>query len=161
MGSGVGLVVLKRLEEAKECGDNVRAVILGVGINNDGNDKVGYTAPSTRGQAAAIRAAHKSAGIEADSIGYVEAHGTGTILGDPIELSALTEVFRESTARRGFCAIGSAKSNFGHLSCAAGVTGLIKTVLALENKAIPPTVHYSSPNPAINLESSPFFVANA
>lgn len=159
VGSGVGLVVLKRLEEAKECGDNVRAVILGVGINNDGNDKVGYTAPSTRGQAAAIRAAHKSAGIEADSIGYVEAHGTGTILGDPIELSALTEVFRESTARRGFCAIGSAKSNFGHLSCAAGVTGLIKTVLALENKAIPPTVHYSSPNPAIDLESSPFFVA--
>jgi len=159
VGSGVGLVVLKRLADAVEAADNIRAVILGVGINNDGNDKVGYTAPSTRGQAAAIRAAHRSAGVDAESIGYVEAHGTGTILGDPIELSALTEVFRESTSRRGFCGIGSAKSNFGHLSCAAGVTGLIKTVLALENQAIPPTVHYTAPNPAIDLASSPFYVA--
>ncbi len=158
VGSGVGLVVLKRLVDALEAGDNIRAVILGLGINNDGNDKVGYTAPSTRGQAAAIRTAHRSAGIDAESIGYVEAHGTGTILGDPIELAALTEVFRESTSRRGFCGIGSAKSNFGHLSCAAGVTGLIKTVLALENQAIPPTVHYTAPNPAIDLASSPFYV---
>jgi acyl transferase domain-containing protein/SAM-dependent methyltransferase len=158
VGSGVGLVVLKRLNEAVEAGDNIRAVILGLGINNDGNDKVGYTAPSTRGQAAAIRAAQRSAGIDAESIGYVEAHGTGTILGDPIEVSALTEVFRESTKRRGFCGIGSAKSNFGHLSCAAGITGLIKTVLALENRAIPPTVHYTAPNPAIDLASSPFYV---
>jgi len=158
VGSGVGLVVLKRLAEAVEAGDNIRAVILGLGINNDGNDKVGYTAPSTRGQAGAIRAAHQSAGVEAESIGYVEAHGTGTILGDPIEVSALTEVFRESTKRRGFCGIGSAKSNFGHLSCAAGITGLIKTVLALENRAIPPTVHYTAPNPAIDLAASPFYV---
>ena len=158
VGSGVGLVVLKRLEEALAAGDHIRAVILGVGINNDGNDKVGYTAPSTRGQAAAIRAAHRSAGVTAESIGYVEAHGTGTILGDPIELSALTDVFRETTSRRGFCGIGSAKSNFGHLSCAAGVTGLIKTVLALENQAIPPTVHYTAPNPAIDLAGSPFYV---
>jgi phthiocerol/phenolphthiocerol synthesis type-I polyketide synthase E len=158
VGSGVGIVVLKRLADAVEAGDNIRAVILGVGINNDGNDKVGYTAPGMRGQAAAIRAAHRSAGVEAESIGYVEAHGTGTILGDPIELSALTEVFRESTSRRGFCGIGSAKSNFGHLSCAAGVTGLIRTVLALENQAIPPTVHYAAPNPAIDLASSPFYV---
>ncbi len=158
VGSGVGLVVLKRLADAVEAGDHIRAVILGAGINNDGNDKVGYTAPSTRGQAGAIRAAHRSAGVDAESIGYVEAHGTGTILGDHIELSALTEVFRESTSRRGFCGIGSAKSNFGHLSCAAGVTGLIKTVLALENRAIPPTVHYTSPNPAIALASSPFYV---
>ena len=158
VGSGVGLVVLKRLVDAVEAGDNIRAVVIGLGINNDGNDKVGYTAPSTRGQAAAIRAAHRSAGIDAESIGYVEAHGTGTILGDPIELSALTEVFRESTDRRGFCGIGSAKSNFGHLSCAAGVTGLIRTVLALENEAIPPTVHYTAPNPAIDLAGSPFYV---
>ena len=158
VGSGVGLVVLKRLSEAVESGDNIRAVILGFGINNDGNDKVGYTAPSTRGQAAAIRAAHCNAGVDAQSIGYVEAHGTGTILGDPIEVSALTQVFRETTSRRGFCGIGSAKSNFGHLSCAAGVTGLIKTVLALENQAIPPTVHYTAPNPAIDLASSPFYV---
>lgn len=158
VGSGVGLVLLKPLAKALQAGDNIRAVILGVGLNNDGNDKVGYTAPSPRGQAAAIRAAHKSAGINADSIGYVEAHGTGTILGDPIEFSALTEVFRETTTRRGFCGIGSAKSNFGHLSCAAGVTGLIKTVLALENQAMPPTVHYTSPNPALDLASSPFYV---
>lgn len=158
VGSGVGLVVLKRLHHAIEDGDNIRAVILGVGLNNDGHDKVGYTAPSIRGQAAAIRAAHRGAGVDATSIGYVEAHGTGTILGDPIELSALTEVFRESTPRRGFCGISSAKSNFGHLSCAAGVTGLIRTVLALEHQAIPPTVHYTAPNPAIDLASSPFYV---
>jgi len=158
VGSGVGLVVLKRLEAALAARDCIRAVILGVGINNDGNDKVGYTAPSTRGQAAAIRAAQRNAGVAAESIGYIEAHGTGTILGDPIEVSALTDVFRESTSRRGFCGIGSAKSNFGHLSCAAGVTGLIKTVLALENHAIPPTVHYTAPNPAIDLAASPFYV---
>lgn len=158
VGSGVGLVVLKRLREAIADRDNIRGVILGIGINNDGNDKVGYTAPSKRGQAAAIRAALRSAGVQAESIGYIEAHGTGTILGDPIEISALTEVFRESSSRRGFCGIGSAKSNFGHLSCAAGVTGLIKTVLALENHAIPPTVHYTAPNPAIDLASSPFYV---
>ncbi|MBV9672643.1 MAG: type I polyketide synthase, partial [Verrucomicrobia bacterium] len=158
VGSGVGLVVLKRLREAIAARDNIRAVILGIGINNDGNDKVGYTAPSQRGQAAAIRAALRSSGVPAESIGYIEAHGTGTILGDPIELSALTEVFRESSSRRGFCGIGSAKSNFGHLSCAAGVTGLIKTVLALENHAIPPTVHYTAPNPAIDLAASPFYV---
>ena len=158
VGSGVGLVVLKRLEDALADGDNIRAVILGVGINNDGSDKVGYTAPGFRGQAAAIAAAYEAAGITPDTVGYVEAHGTGTILGDPIELSALTEVFRAHTDRRGFCGIGSVKSNFGHLSCASGVAGLIKTVLALEHGAIPPTLHYESPNPAIDFASSPFYV---
>jgi phthiocerol/phenolphthiocerol synthesis type-I polyketide synthase E len=158
VGSGVGIVVLKRLDEALRDGDHVRAVILGVGLNNDGSDKVGYTAPSFRGQAAAIRAAHEMAGVPVDSIGYVEAHGTGTILGDPIEVAALHDAFRAGTARRGFCALGSAKSNFGHLSCAAGVAGLIKAVLVLERGAIPPTVHYSSPNPAIDFASSPFYV---
>ncbi len=158
VGSGVGIVVLKRLADALAEGDNVRAVVLGAGLNNDGNDKVGYTAPSFRGQAAAIRSAHATAGISAESIGYVEAHGTGTILGDPIEMSALTEVFKASTDRRGFCAVGSVKSNFGHLSCAAGIAGLMKTVLALEHGAIPPTVHYAAPNPAIDLASSPFYV---
>ncbi len=128
------------------------------GLNNDGSDKAGYTAPSSAGQAAAIRAAHAMAGVTPESIGYVEAHGTGTILGDPIEISALTEVFTASTDRRGFCGIGSVKSNFGHLSCAAGVAGLIKTVLALEHGAIPPTVHYTTPNPAIDFASSPFYV---
>jgi acyl transferase domain-containing protein len=158
VGSGVGLVVLKRLKDALADGDNIRAVILGVGLNNDGNDKVGYTAPSFRGQAAAIRAAHAMAGVSPESIGYVEAHGTGTILGDPIEVSALNEVFKASTDRRGYCGIGSVKSNFGHLSCAAGVAGLIKTTLVLEHGAIPPTVHYEKPNPAIDFASSPFYV---
>jgi acyl transferase domain-containing protein/SAM-dependent methyltransferase/acyl carrier protein len=158
VGSGVGLVVLKRLSDALRQGDNVRAVILGTGINNDGNDKVGYTAPSVRGQSAAIRAAHRMAGVSADSIGYVEAHGTGTILGDPIEISALSEVFQERSKKRGFCGIGSVKSNFGHLSCAAGIAGLIKTVLSLEHAAIPPTVHYTAPNPGIDLAASPFYV---
>ncbi len=161
VGSGVGIVVLKRLSDALADGDNIRAVVIGCGLNNDGNDKVGYTAPSFRGQAAAIRAAHVAAGVSAESIGYVEAHGTGTILGDPIEISALTEVFRASTKRRGFCGIGSVKSNFGHLSCAAGVAGLIKAVLAMEHGVIPPTVHYKSPNPAIDLASSPFYVTTS
>jgi acyl transferase domain-containing protein/SAM-dependent methyltransferase/acyl carrier protein len=158
VGSGVGLVVLKRWREAVADGDNIRAVILGAGLNNDGNDKVGYTAPSFRGQAAAIRAAHDMAGVAPETIGYIEAHGTGTILGDPIEISALNDVFRASTDRRGFCGIGSVKSNFGHLSCAAGVAGLIKTVLVLENGLIPPTVHFQKPNPAIDFASSPFYV---
>ena len=158
VGSGVGLVVLKRLKDAVRDGDTIRALVLGAGLNNDGNDKVGYTAPSFRGQAAAIRAAHALAGVTPESIGYVEAHGTGTILGDPIEFSALNEVFTSGTDRRGYCGIGSVKSNFGHLSCAAGVAGLIKTVLALEHGAIPPTVHYQAPNPAIDFASSPFYV---
>ena len=158
VGSGVGIVVLRRLSDAVKDGDSIRAVILGTGINNDGNDKVGYTAPSARGQSAAIRAAHRMAGISPESIGYVEAHGTGTILGDPIEISALTEVFQESSKKRGFCGIGSVKSNFGHLSCAAGVAGLIKTVLSMEHAAIPPTVHYTAPNPGIDLAGSPFYV---
>ncbi len=158
VGSGVGLVVLKRLTNALADGDNVRAVILGTGLNNDGNDKVGYTAPSFRGQAAAIRAAHAMSGVSVDSIGYIEAHGTGTILGDPIEVAALNDVFKAGTSRRGYCAIGSVKSNFGHLSCAAGVAGLIKTVLVLERAAIPPTVHYTKPNPAIDFATGPFYV---
>jgi acyl transferase domain-containing protein/SAM-dependent methyltransferase len=158
VGSGVGLVVLKRLDDALAAGDSIRAVILGLGINNDGGDKVGYTAPGIRGQQAAITAAYDTAGVSPASVGYVEAHGTGTILGDPIEISALTEVFRAHTDRRGFCGIGSVKSNFGHLSCASGVAGLIKTVLMLEHGAIPPTLHYESPNPAIDLAASPFFV---
>jgi phthiocerol/phenolphthiocerol synthesis type-I polyketide synthase E len=158
VGSGVGIVALRRLADALAEHDNIRAVILGTGINNDGNDKVGYTAPSSRGQSGAIRAALRMSGVAPDSIGYVEAHGTGTILGDPIEISALTEVFRESTKRRGFCGIGSVKSNFGHLSCAAGVAGLIKTILSLEHGAIPPTVHFMAPNPAIDLAAGPFYV---
>ncbi len=158
VGSGVGIVVLRRLSDALADRDTIRGLILGFGLNNDGSDKVGYTAPGVRGQVAAIASAYEMAGISPESIGYVEAHGTGTILGDPIELSALTEVFRAHTARRGFCGIGSVKSNVGHLSCAAGVAGLIKAVLALERGAIPPTAHYRKPNPALDLASSPFYV---
>lgn len=161
VGSGVGLVVLRRLGDALRDGDNVRAVILGAGLNNDGSDKAGYTAPSFRGQTAAIQAALAASGVPAETIGYVEAHGTGTILGDPIELSALIEAFKQHTDRRGFCGIGSVKSNFGHLSCAAGAAGLIKAVLMLEHGAIPPTVHYKTPNPAIDFAGSPFYVTTS
>jgi phthiocerol/phenolphthiocerol synthesis type-I polyketide synthase E len=160
VGSGVGLVVLKRLDDALADGDSIRATILGFGVNNDGSDKVGYTAPAFKGQVAAITSAYRMADVSPESIGYVEAHGTGTILGDPIEVAALTEVFRSYTPRRGFCGIGSVKSNVGHLSCASGVTGLIKAVLTLEHGAIPPTVHYRTPNPALGLASSPFFVTD-
>jgi len=151
-------VVLKRLQDALMDGDFIHAVIKGSAINNDGSAKVGYTAPSIEGQAGAIRAAQIAAGVPAEEITYVEAHGTGTRLGDPIEISALTQVFRETTNQKGFCAVGSVKSNIGHLDTAAGVAGLIKTVLALENKVIPPSLHFEQPNPALDLDNSPFYI---
>jgi amino acid adenylation domain-containing protein len=157
-GSGVGIVVLKRLTEALADGDFIHAVIKGSAINNDGSAKVGYTAPSVEGQAEAIRAAQISAGVDAESISYIEAHGTGTRLGDPIEIAALTRVFRESTEKKGFCAIGSLKTNLGHLDTAAGVAGLIKTALALEHRSIPPSLHFEQPNAALDLDNSPFYV---
>jgi len=155
---GVGIVVLKRLEDAMRDGDQVYAVIKGIGINNDGADKVGYTAPSTQGQAEAICRAHADAGISPDSISYVEAHGTATALGDPIEIAALTQAFRTGTQRKGYCAIGSIKGNFGHCDSAAGVIGLIKTSLALRNRQLPATIHFSAPNPRIDFANSPFVV---
>lgn len=157
-GSGVGIVVLKRLEDALRDGDTIHAVIRGSAANNDGSDKVGFTAPSIGGQAAAIRAAQAMADVSAESIGYVEAHGTGTTLGDPIEIAALTQAFRFSTDRKGYCAIGSVKTNVGHLDAAAGVTGLIKTALALKHHTLPPSLHFEKPNPQIDFESSPFYV---
>ncbi|MGB9178609.1 MAG: amino acid adenylation domain-containing protein [Pyrinomonadaceae bacterium] len=157
-GSGVGIVVLKRLSDALADGDYIHAVIKGSAINNDGSAKVGYTAPSIEGQAEAIRAAQSAAGVDAETINYIEAHGTGTRLGDPIEIAALTQVFRERTSEKGFCAIGSLKTNLGHLDTAAGVASLIKTVLALEHRAIPPSLHFEQPNPALDLDSSPFYV---
>ncbi|HVR98966.1 MAG TPA: SDR family NAD(P)-dependent oxidoreductase [Thermoanaerobaculia bacterium] len=160
-GSGVGVVVLKRLAEAIEDGDRVRAVIKGSAINNDGSLKVSYTAPSVEGQAGVIAAAHAMAGVDVETIRYIEAHGTGTSLGDPIEVTALTKVFRESTEETGFCALGSIKSNVGHLDAAAGIAGFIKTVLALENREIPPSLNYEKPNPAIDFAASPFFVNTA
>ncbi|HEX2254139.1 MAG TPA: SDR family oxidoreductase [Thermoanaerobaculia bacterium] len=158
-GDGVGVVVLKRLDDALADGDTVRAVLLGSAVNNDGAAKIGYTAPSVDGQAWVISEALAMAGVEADSISYVEAHGTGTPLGDPIEVAALTRAFRASTERRGFCALGSIKTNFGHLDAAAGVAGLIKAVLALQHRQIPPSLHFERPNPEIDFAASPFRVA--
>ena len=160
-GSGVGLVVLKRLGEALADGDSIHAVIKGSAINNDGSLKVSYTAPSVEGQAEVVAAALAVAGVEPETIRYVEAHGTGTSLGDPIEVAALTKVFRESTERKGFCALGSIKTNVGHLDAAAGVAGFLKTVLALENREIPPSLGFERPNPAIDFDSSPFYVSTA
>jgi len=157
-GEGVGIVVLKRLADAIEDRDHIFAVIRGSAINNDGSLKVGYTAPSVSGQAEAIAMAQAIAEVDPESITYIEAHGTGTILGDPIEIAALTEVFRENTDRKGYCAIGSVKTNIGHLDVAAGVAGLIKTVLALQHKQIPPSLHFTKPNPKIDLANSPFYV---
>ena len=156
--SGVGAVVLRRLEDAIADRDTIHAVILSSAINNDGARKVGFLAPSVEGQAEVISEAIGVAGIFADSISYVETHGTGTIVGDPIEIKALTKAFRATTQRKNFCAIGSVKSNLGHLDAAAGVAGLIKTALALENKQIPASLHFEKPNPMIDFADSPFFV---
>ncbi len=157
-GDGVGVVVLKRLQDALRDGDTIHAVIKGSAINNDGALKVGYTAPSVEGQAQVIAAAQEAAGVSADSITYVEAHGTATPLGDPIEIAALTQAFRKGTDRTGFCAVGSVKTNLGHLDAAAGVTGLIKTALALRHRQIPPSLHFAAPNPKIDFAASPFYV---
>ena len=158
LGSGAGIVVLRRLEDALRDGDTIHAVIKGSAVNNDGAGKVGYTAPSIDGQAQVIRSAQAIAGVAAESIGYVEAHGTGTTLGDPIEMAALTQAFRADTERRGYCAIGSVKTNIGHLDAAAGVTGLIKTVMALKHATLPPSLNFDTPNPQIDFGASPFFV---
>ncbi|NJO16202.1 MAG: acyltransferase domain-containing protein [Thioploca sp.] len=155
---GVGIVVLKRLAEALADGDHIHAVIKGSAINNDGTLKVGYTAPSVEGQAAVISEAQAMAGIEAETISYIEAHGTGTKLGDPIEIAALTKAFRVNTNKKGFCAIGSVKTNIGHTGVTAGVAGLIKTVLALKHQLLPPSLHFEQPNPHIDFANSPFYV---
>ncbi len=155
---GAGAVVLKRLSDAVRDGDHVYAVILGVGVNNDGGAKASFSAPSVDGQAAAIAMAQAQAGVSPRSISYVEAHGTATPLGDPIEVEALTRAFRLGTEERGFCGIGSIKSNFGHLTAAAGVAGLIKTALSLEHEQLPPSLHFERPNPAIAFDQSPFVV---
>ena len=157
-GNGMGIVVLKRLADARAAGDTIHAVIRGFAINNDGAHKVGYTAPSVEGQAEVIALAQAMAGVHPESIGYIEAHGTGTALGDPIEIAALTSAFRRHTSRTRFCAIGSVKTNIGHLDSAAGVAGLIKTVLALRHRQLPPSLHFTAPNPRIDFDASPFEV---
>ncbi len=158
-GSGAGLVVLKRLSDARAAGDPVRAVVKSSAINNDGAAKAGFTAPSLEGQAEVVARALAAAEIDPETIGFVEAHGTGTPLGDPIEVQALSRAFRAAGARRrGFCALGSLKGNLGHLDVAAGIAGLAKAVLALEHGEVPPTLHFTVPNPHLELAESPFYV---
>lgn len=161
-GSGAGVVVLRRLADALKDGNHIHALIIGSAVNNDGSAKMGYLAPSVDGQAAAVVEALTMADAHPETITFVETHGTGTALGDPIEIAALTQAYRAAGARkRGYCAIGSAKTNIGHLDTAAGVASLIKAVLALEHRQLPPSLHYQSPNPAIDFENSPFFVNTA
>jgi acyl transferase domain-containing protein len=155
-GAGAGIVVLKRLADALADRDTIHAVIRGSAINNDGAGKAGYTAPSIGGQAEVIVTAQVMAGVDPRSIGYLETHGTATPLGDPIEITALTQAFRTSTPDVGFCRLGALKANLGHLDVAAGIAGLIKTVLVLKHQEIPPLVNFQSPNPQLDLERSPF-----
>ncbi len=157
-GSGTGVVVLRRLADAMRDGDHVHAVIKGSAVNNDGSGKVGYLAPSVDGQAAAVAEALAVANVDAESVTYIECHGTATPVGDPIEIAALTQAFRKSTERAGFCRVGSVKTNIGHLDTAAGVAGLIKTTLALEHGQIPASLNFTVPNPVIDFASSPFTV---
>ena len=157
-GSGVGVVVLKRLDRAIEDGDTIHAVIRGAAINNDGASKAGYMTPSIDGQAEAIAAAMAAADIEPDTISYVEAHGTATRIGDPIEIAALKQVFGARVHRRNACALGSVKTNIGHPGAAAGIAGLIKVVQSLKHKQIPPSLHFRKPNPLAGLDDSPFYV---
>jgi acyl transferase domain-containing protein len=155
---GMGVVLLKTLEEAIKDRDHIYALIKGTAINNDGRQKVGYTAPSVKGQAEVIQAAHIMADVEPETISYIEAHGTGTTMGDPIEIEALKAAFK--TEKKNYCAVGSVKTNLGHMAEGAGVGGFIKAVLAIKNKQIPPSLHYKIPNPQINFQDSPFYINN-
>lgn len=157
-GSGAGIVVLKRLENAIADGDQIFAVVKGSATNNDGSSKASFTAPSVEGQAAVITEALAVSGVEPESISFIEAHGTGTHLGDPIEIHALTKAFRAFTEKKNFCAVGSVKMNFGHLDAAAGIASFIKTVLSLHHKMLPPSLHFEQPNPNIDFDNSPFYV---
>ncbi|MAC26252.1 MAG: polyketide synthase [Sandaracinus sp.] len=157
-GSGAGVVVLRRLEDAIADGDHIYAVLKSTAINNDGASKAGYLAPSVQGQASCVVEAHALADLDADRVGYVECHGTGTYLGDPIEVSALTEAFRQTTDEKGFCRIGSVKTNIGHLDTAAGVASLIKASLVVKEGTIPASLGFEKPNPTIDFETSPFQV---
>ena len=157
-GNGLGIVVLKRLEDALADGDHISAVIKGSAVNNDSANRMGFTTPGADGQERVVRAALTAAEVEPESISYLEAHGTGTAVGDPVEVTALTRAWRASTEKKGFCAIGSVKTNIGHLGAAAGVAGVIKTALALEQRVIPPSLLFEEPNPEIDFDNSPFFV---
>ncbi len=157
-GSGAGCVALRRLSDAQADGDHIYAVIRGSAVNNDGADKASYLAPSVDGQAQAVAKALQNAGVSAETVDYVECHGTGTYLGDPIEVSALTEAYRQTTHDTGFCRIGSVKTNIGHLDTAAGVASLVKASLGLHHQKMPSSLNFETPNPAIDFETSPFKV---
>lgn len=156
--NGVGAVILKRLEDAIRDHDTIYAVVSGWATNNDGSKKMSYTAPSVDGQAEVIQMAQSFAEVSPEEISYIEAHGTATLIGDPIEIAALTKVFRATTDRKQFCGIGSVKSNIGHTDSAAGVASFIKVCLSAYNRKIPPSLHYTNPNPHIDFENSPFYV---
>jgi acyl transferase domain-containing protein/acyl carrier protein len=155
-GQGAGIVVLKPLEDAIDDRDHIYAVIKGSAVNNDGLRRIGYAAPGIDGQAEVIRAALHMAELPPESITYIEAHGTGTLLGDPIEIEALIQAF--DTNKKGYCAVGSVKTNIGHLNTASGVAGFIKAVLALKHRLIPPSLFFNTPNPKIDFKNSPFYV---
>jgi iturin family lipopeptide synthetase A len=155
-GEGAGIVVLKALEDALQDGDTIYAIIKGTAVNNDGKQKIGYTAPGVFGQAAVVREALQVAEVSIESIGYIETHGTGTQQGDPVEIEALKMAF--NTHKKRYCAIGSVKTNIGHLDAAAGAAGLIKSILVLKNKILPPSLHFDTPNPQIDFDNSPFYV---
>ena len=158
-GSGAAVVALRRAEDAFREGDHIYALILGSAVNNDGADKVGFTAPSVRGQARAIRDAHRAAGIDAADVEYVETHGTGTALGDPVEVEALVTAFGGRAVIERRCLLGALKPNIGHLGAAAGVAGLIKAAMSLETGVVPGTLHYETPNPELRLASTPFWLS--
>ncbi len=157
-GSGLGILALKRLEDAIADGDHIHAVIRGTGINNDGSNKNSYTAPNVDGQAECIAEAIAVSGVNPETITYIETHGTGTDLGDPIEVAALSKAFHAYTKKKQFCAIGSVKTNIGHLVNAGGVASVVKTILAMEHKVLPPSLNFEQPNPKIDFMNSPFYV---
>jgi amino acid adenylation domain-containing protein len=159
-GEGVAVILLKRAEDAVKEGDHIYAILRGIGINNDGSDKVGFYAPSIKGQVEVIEKVLESKKISPESIGYIEAHGTGTRIGDSIEFAALNEVYRKYTTKKQFCGLGSVKTNIGHLDTASGLAGCIKVAMILQNNEIPPTINYKTPNPVFDLENSPFYIVN-
>ncbi|MBP2633741.1 MAG: bacillaene synthesis, partial [Firmicutes bacterium] len=159
-GEGVAVLLLKRADDAVKDGDHIYAILRGIGINNDGADKVGFYAPSVKGQVEVIEKVLESQKINPESIGYVEAHGTGTTIGDSIEFAALNEVYRKYTTKKQFCGLGSVKPNIGHLDTASGLAGCIKVAMILQNNEIPPSINYREPNPIFELDKSPFYIAS-
>ena len=157
-GNGMSFIIIKKMKTAIEDQDQVHGLIRATAINNDGQDKIGFTAPGIAGQSTAIMDAYRRAEIDPNTISYVECHGTGTPIGDPVELAGLTTAFKSFTDKKQFCAVGSVKTNVGHLDAGACITGIVKTLLSLKHEQLPPSLHYHTPNPQINFKDSPFYV---